>query len=383
MQGIHDAESADGSGAPPPDWPEPGTPLPGDEPTIELPAITDARNNGTTTPSLAQAALSMVLAQNATEPHPYHSDEDYSVVPGFGYAPDFEYAPDESLSFSPSPDTAWSDTEPPTAEWHSPVSPAAVEAPTPALAPAPPGRRWLVGAGIAAAALLLTGTTVVVLSRDGATPAGNTGNWAPPAAAAASNTATAALDGRTIAGFDLIDGAKNVTLRAADLGDTLYRISTPEGSNVQPRADEQDGRIRLRLDGDVESLDVTLNASVLWDLRVAGGAELSTIDLSAGRVGGVDLTGGASRINLTLPKPNGTLNVRMSGGVSLFDVRTTGEVPVRVRVGSGAGQVTLDGLLHSGVAAGHTFTPDRWGETVNRVDVDASAGMSAMTVAPY
>jgi len=409
MQGIHDAESADGSA--PPDWPEPGTPLPSDEPTIELPAVTDARNNGTTTPSLARAALSMVLAQNAadaaalaeTEPDHPASDEDYSVVPGFGYAqddaesfdaPSFEPEPfdpewsdtgwsDSSTPDSASPDFAspdaeWAETEPPTTEWPSSVSPAA-----PDQAPAPPGRRWLVGAGIAAAALLLTGTTVVLLSSDGDPPAGDNGNWSPPAAAAAGNTATAALDGRTIAGFDLIDGAKNVTLRAADLGDSLYRITTPEGSNVTPRADEQDGRIRLRLDGDVESLDVTLNAAVLWDLRVAGGAELSTIDLSAGRVGGVDLTGGASRINLTLPKPDGTLSVRMSGGVSLFDVRTTGQVPVRVRVGSGAGQVTLDGLLHSGVAAGQTFTPDRWGETVDRVDVDASAGMSAMTVAPY
>lgn len=373
MQGIHDAESADGSA--PPDWPEPGAPLPSEEPTIELPAITDARNNGTSTPSLAEAALSMVLAQNAADAAAAAEAEaeDYSVVPGFGLALD------DTQSFDPEPfdqdafDPEWSDAEPPTAEWESPAS----------QAPPPPGRRWLVGAAIAAAALLLTGTTVVVLSRDDGTPAGDNSNWNPPAAAAAGNTATAALDGRTIAGFDLIDGAKNVTLRAADLGDSLYRITTPEGSNVSPRADEQDGRIRLRLDGDVESLDVALNASVLWDLRVAGGAELSTIDLSAGRVGGVELTGGASRINLTLPKPNGTLSVRMSGGVSLFDVRTTGEVPVRVRVGSGAGQVTLDGLLHSGVAAGKTFTPDHWGETLDRVDVDASAGMSAMTVAPY
>ena len=154
------------------------------------------------------------------------------------------------------------------------------------------------------------------------------------------------------AGFDLLDGAAKVTVRVADLGDSLYRISTPESGPVVPRAEDQDGRVRLRLDGHAEAVEVVLNAAVRWDLRVAGGADLSTIDLSAGRIGGVDLTGGASRIDLTLPRPDGTLMVRMSGGVSLFDVRTTDRIPVRVRVGSGAGQVTLNGQHHGGAAAG-------------------------------
>ena len=73
----------------------------------------------------------------------------------------------------------------------------------------------------------------------------------------------------------------------------------------------------------------------------------------------------------------------MSGGVSLFDVRTVDGTPVRVRVGKGAGQVTLDGKNHGGVSAGQIFTPASWGESVDRVDVDATAGMSALTVAPY
>jgi hypothetical protein len=350
MHGIHEAETADGSSAsPPPDWPNPGTPLPGDEPTIELPVITDAMLARASTPSLAEAALSLVLGNS--ERRAAAESRTAALVPADPAIPGFS-APE------PAPD----------------VTPEG---------PAEPGRRWLVGAGIAAAALLLTGTTVVALSRSGEASDADSGSWSPPAAAAAAHTATAALDGRTTAGFDLVDSAKNVTLRTVDLGDSLYRISTPEGSNVVPRAEDQDGRIRLHLAGDAQTVDVALNAAVLWDLRMAGGADLSTIDLSLGRVGGVDLTGGASRISLTLPRPDGTLSVRMSGGVSLFDVRTTGRVPVRVRVGNGAGQVTLDGRKHSGVAAGRTFTPEHWGETEDRIDVDAIAGMSALTVASY
>lgn len=319
MQGIHHAESPDKPRRPappgwplmaaPPDWPPPGGPLPGDEPTMELPII---------------AALAEEPAEPASEP-----------VAGV------------------------------------------------------PGRRWLIGAGVAAVALLLTGATVIVVSRD----TSDGGQWAPPAAAAAAaenvqpvaenHTATAARDGRTEAGFDLLDGAAKVSLRAADLGDDLYRISTPAGDPGVPRVEEQDGRVRLRLGNRADAVDIALSTRVRWDLRVAGGAELSTIDLTGGRIGGVDLTGGATRINLTLPRPDGTLNVRMTGGVNLFDVRTTGGVPVRVRVGSGAAQVTLDGRRHQGVAAGSLFTPELWAEADNRIDVDAAAGMATLTVAPY
>jgi hypothetical protein len=69
--------------------------------------------------------------------------------------------------------------------------------------------------------------------------------------------------------------------------------------------------------------------------------------------------------------------------VNRFDVHTARQVPVRVRVGSGAGRVVLDGLSHNGVAAGALFTPDRWAAAASRIDVDAVAGMSALTVATY
>jgi hypothetical protein len=461
MHGIPDAGSTDSSPErPPPDWPAPGTPLAGEEPTVELPVVTEAMLGPTSTPTLASAALSLALnkasrarripalerrgprpaarpaaARHASldnlltgPPHaagPTHAgDSNRAGDPAHaaGAADPAGLAgrtgPDRSLDLDGLTDPAHpgglagpSDPAGPTS-LAPPIGGAQLDGgagegePSPGgeqsamdparigdaagsdsvggAEPAQPGRGWLVGAGIAAAALLLTGAAVVALSRNG-DPGTNPSGWSPPVAAApvAPHLATAARDGRTSAGFDLIDGAERVTLRAADLGDTLYRVTTPETGAAMPRADEQDGRVRLRLDGDAESVDITLNAAVRWDLRIAGGAELSTIDLSAGRVGGVDLTGGASRIALTLPRPDGTLSVRMSGGVSLFDVRTTERTPVRVRVGQGAGQVTLDGQRHAGVSAGRTFTPASWAAAVDRVDVDAAAGMSALTVAPY
>ncbi|MEV8504046.1 hypothetical protein AB0368_04330 [Actinoplanes sp. NPDC051475] len=359
MQGTHDPS--------PTDWPTPDTPLPEEEPTVELPALTGERPAGWNGPTLARAALSLVITRR-------------------------EDGEDSAASAPPSVPTASPPPLVPTAPTPSAASPDALLGAGREGGPAAePGRRWLVGAGIAAAALILTGVAVVTIGRGGDDGDRDSRQWAPPAAAAeeqgsrsapppaAGHIATGPRDGRTAAALELVDGAKTVTLRTADLGDDLYRISTPAGA---PRADERDGKVRVRLDGTPEAVDVALNTRVRWDLRVAGGAQLSTIDLTGARVGGVDLSGGASRINLTLPEPDGTLSVRMSGGVSLFDVRTAGSAPVRVRLGSGASQVVLDGRTHRGVAAGRTFTPPSWAGTTDRVDVDAVAGLSALTVAP-
>jgi hypothetical protein len=390
MHGIPDAGSADGSpAARPPDWPEPGTPLAGEEPTIELPVITEA---------MLAAASADDLAPRSSEPgtaraarigriptlnlRGQRSGPPRAAPPGQVVTLDSLFLespnPDRSAEAFPRPARSAAGPNQPAGAAAGPAQPLEAAA-GPDSGTDGPGRRWMVGAGIAAAALLLTGATVVALTRGGE-PA-NPG-WTPPVAAAA-HTVSGALDGRTDAGFDLVDGARRVTVRAADLGDRLYRITTPEGGAAVPRAEERDGRVRLRLDGDAQAVEIVLNAAVRWDLRFDGGAGSSTIDLSGGRVGGVALSGGADRIDLTLPRPDGTLGVRMSGGVSLFDLRTAERTPVRVRVGRGAGQVTLDGQNHSGVAAGQTFTPAGWAAAVDRVDVDAVAGMSALTVAPY
>ena len=357
-----------GDSSSPADWPAPGVPRPEDEPTIEMPVVTEATRAArpATTPTLAQAALSLALAvprpraENTGPTAPSAAGETDPAAPG--------------TVEDPAAAASWAVEDEGAA-----AAPGSGGGPVPIAAE--PGRRWLIGAGVAAAALLLTGAAVLTLSGD----RGHTADWSPPPAAAPADghTATAARDGRTVASLDLVDSARRITVRAADLDDVLYRITTPQSGAVVPIADERDGRVRLRLDGHAEEVDVTLNAAVRWDLRVAGGADLSTIDLSAGRVGGVELAGGASRIDLTLPQPDGTLNVRMSGGVSLFDVRTADRVPGRVRVGGGAGQVTLGGRSHPGVAAGRTFTPASWAAAVDRVDVDATAGMSVLTVASY
>jgi hypothetical protein len=194
------------------------------------------------------------------------------------------------------------------------------------------------------------------------------GSWGTPAGRPAEAT------------FEVADGAATIRFHTADLGPDLYRVDAP---GARPQVTEEDGTVRLSVADRTGPVEIALAADVRWDLRIGGGGDLSTIDLSGARPRSVELTGGASEIDLTLPRPDGTLTVTLSAGVSLFDVHSAQHVPVRVRVGSGASMVVLDGLSHREVAAGALFTPDLWAAAVDRIDLDAVAGMSAMTVASY
>jgi hypothetical protein len=104
------------------------------------------------------------------------------------------------------------------------------------------------------------------------------------------------------------------------------------------------------------------------------------IDMSGGKLDRLDLTAGATRIEVTLPQPEGTLKVRMTGGVNQFLVHTVGPVAVRVRVGAGAGKVVLGGRTHRGVPPGALLTPPGWAKSPDRVDLDVSAGTGSLTV---
>ncbi|KUL27433.1 hypothetical protein ADL15_35740 [Actinoplanes awajinensis subsp. mycoplanecinus] len=217
----------------------------------------------------------------------------------------------------------------------------------------------------------------------GAEPTGDAG----PTEGAGPNATgplTGARNGLDAASFDLVDSATLVQLSAADLGDDLFRVSTASDSGLTPSVD-QDGdavKLRLRSDGSGGSaaVTITLNSAVRWTLRVDGGVAHSRIDLTGADLAAVDLNGGASRIDLTLPEPHGLMPVRMTGGVDQFLVNLAGSTPVRVRVQSGAGQVTLDGSTHKGIAPGRSFTANGWAAGEAGVDLLAVAGMSALTV---
>ncbi|GIG11671.1 hypothetical protein Cme02nite_00030 [Catellatospora methionotrophica] len=195
---------------------------------------------------------------------------------------------------------------------------------------------------------------------------------------------SAARGDRDAASLTVVSGATTLAVRAADLGDDLYRISTPDNSGIAPDVVESGGRFQLHLrstgDNGPAAVEILLDRRVRWDLRFSGGANETLVDLGGGRVAGLDFTAGSSRIETILPKPEGPVTVRMAGGASELLVRAPEGIPVRVTAGGGAANVTVDGNRRSGIAGGTVFAPPGWDSAADRYDVDAVAGVSTLTV---
>lgn len=197
---------------------------------------------------------------------------------------------------------------------------------------------------------------------------------------------SAPIAGRSQARFDLVTGATTVTLRGGDLGGDLYRISVPDGSGILPKVVNTGGQIQLHLvpSGVVgpSSVQILLSTKARWQLRLTGGAAEHNIDLAALRLtGDVEVAGGATRLDLTLPRPNGTDTVRLSGGAKQVTVHVPRRIPVRVRIGSGAAAVTIDGHTRSGVAPGATFESNGFFHAANdRYVLDVPTGVGTLTV---
>ncbi|MBU8855828.1 MULTISPECIES: hypothetical protein [unclassified Micromonospora] len=184
--------------------------------------------------------------------------------------------------------------------------------------------------------------------------------------------------------FVLVDGADAVRVRTADLGDDLYRVSTPTGAKVRPAVSVSDGTVTAGLaaagGAGPALVEVALHDDVRWRVRLGGGAQEEVLDLRGGRIEEVELTAGTSRAEVTLPPAERTVRLAMTGGASRLLVHLAGDAPVRVRVAGGAGRMSVDGAERTGVAGGTVLTPSGWDTATDRYDVDAVAGVSDLVV---
>lgn len=198
-------------------------------------------------------------------------------------------------------------------------------------------------------------------------------------------TVSAPLGAITTAEFQLVAGVTAVVVRAADLGDDLYRATTVEASGFVPRVSQEGEQVMLRL-ATIDETDaaatvtVELNQRVTWRINLVAGSEQATVDMRAANVAAIDFTGGAARIEAFLPKPKGDVVVRMSGGVRDFLVHAPRNVPVRVALAKGAASVTVDGATKSGVAAGTKLAPPGFDAAKDRYSIDAVAGLGTLKV---
>jgi len=197
----------------------------------------------------------------------------------------------------------------------------------------------------------------------------------------ANHIVSAPRDGRHSAVLDLVSGADEVTVRTTDLGDRLYRISTPDGTGQVPRVDERDDVATVRLDhvagNGQASVEILLSSAVIWTVQLDAGATALRMDLRDGPVAGVDVNRGVSTAELWLSRPKGTVPVRETGGAGTFTVHLPSGVPVRARLAGGAASATVDGATRSGLPGGAELGS---ADPSGGYDIDAVGGVSALRV---
>jgi hypothetical protein len=196
-------------------------------------------------------------------------------------------------------------------------------------------------------------------------------------------TASAPLDNRTKASFELLAASNKVNLSIGELGDDLYRISTPDDAGILPSPVIRNDDVKLQVtrdgDGTGGEIDVVLAAKVNWQLRFSGYAEEQVLDLSGGQISGIEMVGGLRSAEVTLPRPSGTVPIKVNGAVEKLVLRSPADSPVRVKVGGGAQTVVAGTRTLKNVGAGSTLTPKDWA-VQNRYDVGAGAPITTLTL---
>ncbi|MGK5681249.1 hypothetical protein [Actinoplanes sp. URMC 104] len=199
----------------------------------------------------------------------------------------------------------------------------------------------------------------------------------------ADRAVTAPLDNRSQASLELLAATNRVTITIGELGDDLYRISTPEDAGIRPDPVISQDAVKVQVtkdgDGTGGQIDIVLAAKVRWALRLSGYAEEQVVDLRGGQVTGIEMVGGMRTAQLTLARPAGTVPIKVNGAVEKLVVTSPTGNPVRVKVGGGARTVVAGSRTLKEVPPGSTLTPKNWA-VQDRYDIGAGAPITSLTV---
>jgi DNA-binding MarR family transcriptional regulator len=220
---------------------------------------------------------------------------------------------------------------------------------------------------------------IAALTAEAAPGAGEAGSVAVDA------QSYAPLDGVTVGRLQLTKGASRIALSGDALGTELYRASfegpAPEITVTGGIVTVQQRRRFRPFDWRAQSAEFVLAAAVAWDISLRGGLWKLDADLSALRLTGLEVTGGASDIDVTLPAPVGVVPVRLSGGASKVTLRRPKGSEARAEVSGGASELVFDDQ-RLGAVGGRTVLSSRgFADAADRYEIRFTGGASKVTVA--
>ncbi len=187
--------------------------------------------------------------------------------------------------------------------------------------------------------------------------------------------------------FEVMSGASNLTLRTVKPAGYRDAEVLAEGrfTGRVPEARVDEGRVRLVFKRGLRDLcfdwrscsaDVALSPLVRWDVLLHGGLNCFDADLSAARLGSLEISGGVSEARIRLPRPSGTVRVFVLGGVNQLGLSRPGDVPLQVMIHGGACGLQVDTLSLGAVGGRFHWETPGFGEAEGRYIVEIHGGVN-------
>ena len=203
------------------------------------------------------------------------------------------------------------------------------------------------------------------------------------AAAAARAAASHPLSRLDSARLRLANGTHSVLLRADPRLATLYKAHF-EGR--EPEVLVEDGDVTIRyprfslFDWRKVSATLTLNAHLPWAIELRGGVSRLTAELGSLKLGSLELKGGVSDVVAALPRPLGTVPIRIGGGVSNVTLTRPAGAAARVDVSGGASKLVFDDQKLGAIGGHTTLATPGWSEAEDRYEITVTGGASKLTI---
>jgi hypothetical protein len=185
-------------------------------------------------------------------------------------------------------------------------------------------------------------------------------------------------------------GLANTHLRIDPDATALLRIDPGGGAAPHVRIAGDELRVgvpaslrwwRLLLCGELAAPVFVLHPAVAWTIVVRGGLMDLHADLSAGTVAGLELDGGASHVELDLPRPTRPAPIRIRGGASRLRLRRPADVGVALAVSGGICSLRLDANRFDAIGGGARLSAGAV-DTAPHYAIAVTGGASEIEIEP-
>ncbi len=182
-------------------------------------------------------------------------------------------------------------------------------------------------------------------------------------------------------------GVSRVTVRADPSMANLYHARF-EGQ--APRVGAEDGTVTIRCPRfplfdwlyylRERPAEIALNARIPWDVEIRDGASRLTAHLRELKLRSFKVRGGASRVEVTLPTPSGSVPVRVLGGVSNVAIHRPEGVAAQILVGGGSTNLAFDERRFGAVGGEVSLQSPEYEGASDRYDIIITGGASGLTI---